>query len=281
MSETEVAAPPKTTPAPTLLAGKYANEAELAKGIREAHKTIGLPPLPESQAIIGPGGLYADAKTAEEAYKQYDGVLSKVKTPAPTAPSIKTPTAIEPEGELGDDADLNAVLKSVGVQATELTEQWTKDGKLSDDQYAKFKAKGYPKSIINEHMKVAVRAAALEADQEIAKAVNIAGGQQQHDTIRQWAGNGGIPKEDLKELNEQFKTGKLSYSNYMRLIVSEHVKATNSGRTAPLVNGTSPQPSGPIKTTAEFNTLLKRAQAGDSAAIEQLRNAEFADTMRV
>lgn len=162
-----------------------------------------------------------------------------------TAPKPKTeeengkPTpvvAAEPE-----PADEAAILQSVGLTAEEIGEAWKKDGKLTEDQYSKFKAKGYSKAAVDAHMRLAARAARadeLEDAQAAAAAIAEFGGQEQVKTLREWAA-GNIPEPRLKALGEQYTSGAISYVDYLKLLGADHAKAVGAGRAKPLIAATS------------------------------------------
>jgi hypothetical protein len=278
--------PPVAATEPVLLAGKYSDELQLAKGIREIQGALGMPPLSEKVAIIGDAGLYPDVKAAETAYVGFEKLLRKpTESPKPVATDTRPVSdkiaPVEPSAGPAADADPEVLFRAAGLDPVQVTDQWIKEGRLTENQYLSLAkaahvdlkqpdALAHFKTLANMQMRVTQQLAVVNAEQELARAVQVAGGETQHKTLRDWAATS-MPPEDLKELNATVRSGKLSYSNYVRLIAAEHAKGLGAGGVRPLVNGAPSQAAGSVTTLKEFKDLVKRAGTGDESAIERLR----------
>lgn len=209
------------------------------------------------------GKKIADLITSNDEAQKKITELSAPKKPEgetkPGKPEPVVPAAPEP-------ADEGAILEMVGLKGKEkeLGEQWKKDGKLSDEVYAAFKAKGFPKAAVDAHFKLAARAARadeLEDAQDAAAAVTEFGGQEQVETLRTWAATE-VPPARLKALGDQYTSGAISYVDYLKLLAADHAKAVGAGKAKPLIaaSGTAIPAAGEFKTSHEMHAAMAEAE---------------------
>lgn len=260
-------------------AGKYETEEALDQGIAAARKTLGLPELPAGTKFGG----YADAAGAETYYKSLESLIGKVK-PTPTsdkpggdnAVSIKNAPAA---AGLDDDADLAQILESVGLDPKDLAEQWARDGKLSDDAYAKFKSKGLSKVVVNGLIAGQLAAAQLQQQQSQAirsNAQKLAGGEQQLANLLAFGKS--LPPQRIADLDQRL-ADPAKYEGAIKELLYEHAQAVGAGNAKPLIEGSGGvgDLAGKPASLDEFNKIRSRALRGDQAAAAQILNMDLAD----
>jgi hypothetical protein len=151
---------------------------------------------------------------------------------------------------------VDEILTAAGLKADELGAQWATEGKLTDEQYAALKAKGIPKGVVNQHMQAAQLAYTTTMQTAQSQATQIAGGEQQLETLRQWAASN-MP-EYLKPLNEQVRTNPALYPQLMEGIKTAYSMKHGAGS---LVTGTSARPAASAFTgVKEFEQALSRVR---------------------
>lgn len=267
---------PVTVPAPApLLAGKFADEAALSKGIQEARKAIGLTPFPDSVKIIGADGLFIDAKSAESEYKSYERQIGKPKESA--APAA-TPAAMPVLGgePLADDAAPAQVLARAGLKQEDLTETWTKNGALTDDQYSKLKEAdprlqrlnaAQSKTIINQEFRLNDAQSKLNqiaVNDAVTSAHAIAGGKDKFEALIQEAPKF-VPASEREGLDLLVRNPK-TLAMATRILMTMHADSVGAAGAKPVVSGQPASGHPQITTTAEYLALEKRAVAGDKGA---------------
>lgn len=270
---------PVTVPAPApLLAGKFADEAALSKGIQEARKAIGLTPFPDSVKIIGADGLFIDAKSAESEYKSYERQIGKPKEPAAPAVTPATPAVMPVLGgePLADDAAPAQVLERAGLKQQDLIETWTKNGALTDEQYSKLKEAdprlsrlnaAQAKAIVNQEFRLNDAQSKLNqiaVNDAITSAHAIAGGKDKFDALILEAPKF-VPASEREGLDLLVKNPK-TLAMATRILMTMHADSVGAAGAKPVVGG---QPGGgqpQITTTAEYLAVEKRAVAGDKGA---------------
>lgn len=269
MPEVDPNAP--TNEEPKKLAGKFDTPADLEKGYRELSRKLGsdLGDAP----LVGEGGLFVNHEALEKVYKHSESVLGRMSTsPKPDNPPDPSDLRIN-KGD-NEFLDVPDVLQRAGLQAKDLEEQWEKNGKLTEDQYAAFRKvnPALSRAVVN-HIAEGMAAKAVFRQQQTAEAIReaqeIVGGEAELATLREWAATN-IPKDRLARLNAQLDADVRFYGDYIRLIHAEYAKATGSSGTSPILNGTT-APTGKLPTNlAEFGALMRRVNRSDADALATL-----------
>lgn len=269
-----------TTPTP-LFAGKFKTAEDLDKGYREVRKTIadkhGLDPLPENVTLIGDGGLFKDAATLEEAYKKSArliGVRGQDEKPPP-AGDLKI-EAGDDKTAIEDSADVPTLVEKAGLKMSELAEQFTTTGDLSDEQYAairkarpslskadiKFIAEGMAsKAVLQQQTQAAIR----------TEAIKLVGGEQQlgsllhADTLSKF-----MSPAEIKDAGRRLADPTLAVGTVKDLQArySAHVGASGGS----VIAGSAPTGQSLPKSSAEFVKIVDRAAGGDRAAMAMLES---------
>lgn len=103
---------------------------------------------------------------------------SPAPNPAPEAPDpLRIPAAPEPASPLPGSA--GELLNKVGLDEKTISEQWAKDGSLTDEQYEAFAKQGVPKFLVDSHIK------SIEMERQVVldKLVTRMGGREQFDNL--------------------------------------------------------------------------------------------------
>lgn len=276
--------PPPADPKPEpKFVGKYETQDAFETGLRELGKTVDIH-FAEDAPLIGEGRPFSSVSMATEAYKSMARIQSRKADQPPADPKPEPKDDPKPEGgdkgelsikppEITPDADEAAVLAAVGVDAEEITQQWATDGKLDDDAYAKFAAKGYPRQLVDGYMRgKAAEAQATQAQvQQMRDSVTQqVGGEKQLNTLAAWAATNLVGKDPTFDaLNSQVDGNPSLYPAMMQYVASKHTEAVGAGNSRPLVtNGTASAASGafPARGSKEYRELRARAMAGDAQA---------------
>lgn len=229
-----------------LFAGKYESPDALVEGFKQLRGKMGLPDL--TVPPFGKDGLYADVTGLEAGYKDLESMMGRMGQQQPKDQKAQsTGDGDEPADDLkisepnADDVDLDQILGRAGLDAKAMGEQWQKDGKLSDDQYAALKKIGYPPKVVDIFMRGTIAEANLAqvTQQQIQqRAATIAGGQEQLKTVLQWAA-GSYKPEQIQSLNSQLASPG-QYEHALKAILYDYNAASGSTGSRPLISGDNP-----------------------------------------
>lgn len=268
------------TSQPVVFAGKFNSPQALEQGYREVRKTVadkhGIDPLADTVKLVGEGGMFKDHGALEEAYKKSSrliGVKVDAEAPKPTGElKIDAPKVDGEAPPLTDDApDVPALVLKAGLTIEALTEQFTKNGDLTPEQYDAIRkarpslTRGDIKTIADGMAAKAVLA--QQAQTQIrADAIKAVGGEQQlatllnKETLKEF-----VNEEEMADFNRRLANPKLAIGavNDLNARYNAHIGASGRGVIA---GGLAAGQSHP-KSAAEFSRLVDRAAAGDASAI--------------
>jgi hypothetical protein len=254
------------------LAGKYKTAEDLEAGYREASKTIGVP-LPATVRLHGEGGMFADISALEAGYKDLESKIGKIKSPAPATTTASGPPKIDPPPTppaTGTFNDVESILKAANLKPEELSEAWSKNGSLTEQQYAALGKLGYTRGVVDHTMKAEAAAAAaaeITGKQISADAERIAGGADQLKSLLTWGQS--LPQARVEDLNRRLANPNL-YAGALVELQAEYTKSVGSGNSRPLVSGSGISPA--TLDAKELNALVDKAKAGDAAARTAIKN---------
>jgi hypothetical protein len=175
-------------------------------------------------------------KAYKELEKKLGGKPADTPTPTPDAASLK----MAPE--------VQDILTKAGLSEAALTDEYTKDGKLSDDTYAKLGAVGVPKSMVDAY--VAGQAAA--GAKFVSDVHALAGGPEAFGALTKWAQTNASP-DDLKAYNAAIDSGDMGR---IRLAVSAFNGAYKNANPS-LVGGTVAPLATGYRSQAEMNAAIQ------------------------
>lgn len=247
---------PPATPTPateTKFAGKYATEADLLKGVSEARKALGL------NSDI----QFSTIKDAEIAYRDYDAMINSRKKPEPKTEAKPTDSLGIKPGEQApaadEDLDIDGVLGKAGLKGDDLAAAFVKEGKLSDEQYAALKKVGYPRKVVDAIVGSQVAIMETKVTTAKTKAIEIAGGEQQHEQLRAWAAKNMEP-EWLQKYTDRIAKDPAAYVEMIEIVAAKHARQNGGG--GEVIQGTAASPSNPtaFATPTEMRQAIRESQ---------------------
>ena len=264
-----VAAPEQQTDE-TKIAGKYADQATFETSLVEARKTLGLADLPADLPIIGENGVFRTLEAAEANYADLDKLINS-RQPAKPAATAPADLAITKPEETGEET-IEQVLAATGLDGEQLAQQFQEHGKLTADQYAALKKRGYSAALVDMTMRGLQAEAQAVMDRSTAavtQAQQIAGGETQEQTLREWAAYN-MPPDWLADWNQQVEQNPGRYPDMMALIKQKHTEAVGATNTRPLVGGSVPAGGASGFTSSlELQTAVKEAKTKHGDAWSQ------------
>lgn len=158
----------------------------------------------------------------------------KSAAPAPGGDEI----TVEPDADATAAAE---ALAQVGLDFSEFTAEYEKDGSLSEDTYTKLAGRGFDKDLVDTY--IAGHQAKLTGAQDAAaKVVNTAveavGGQEAYGELVTWAGSN-LKADEVAYYNTQVNSGDATQVNAaVEWLQAKHVAA--EGGSPRLVGGANP-----------------------------------------
>lgn len=289
MSEVNTATPPQGDTAPITIQSNPATTGQQPGPIWDKFKTVEDRDKSFGEAFtavtgqkwkgkleIGPNGDYADDAAARDAYKKleraFHATRGKVEPQAtksdanPTPLQIGTPKTQEPD--LDSPYDHAKLLEDAGLKLEDVEKEWRKNGKLTDDQYAKIRAQR--KNLGRGDIDILARGLAAIRENENsrtiarnAKIVEMLGGEERARAVIEWAKT--LPPSEQEQINKHLATDD-RYDYGVWRITQAYAKAngqpSNPSRATPYAQTSS------IPTTREeFGALNYRMQSGDPDAL--------------
>lgn len=172
------------------------------------------------------------------------------------------------------EASIDQILASANLTQQELSGQWQGNGTLTDDQYASLGRVGYPRSMVDMYLQgqqAQTQLAEVASQQAQSRASEMAGGEDQLNTLLSWAGQN-LPEHRITDINERLQDPK-RFEGAVREVIAEHRESVGAGTASPLVTNGSVGASNAgaaISNRQEFRNLMARARSGDPAARRQL-----------
>lgn len=248
-----------------LIAGKFKDDAALEQGVRELWKATNGVELPATAKIVGEGGIAADQAAAVALYKAMESNHGKLKAPPKPADTgvIKIgPQAPAPGTEIDDPAE---AVKAAGIDWADIEKAVTEHGKPTDDHYAKLKAVGWNKAAVNAYV-AGERASRQAGGLAYEAAVTAAGGRDKVKAL-------------VAEAEKHIPASE--YSTYAKMLESpamlpvavkamEAIVAAKKGND--FVTGSGTGSGAAVSTLSEYQSLLRKAAAGDTAAVAAIKN---------
>jgi hypothetical protein len=168
-----------------LLAGKFTNAEELAKGYTNL------------ATLLGKQGKIDDAQLA--------AVIAKLPSPAPAATDAAAVAAADAAAEAAAAAPVPkkdplqisaedqaaAAASAAGLKLEEMNEEYAKTGELSEASYAKLAKVGISKEIVGAFI-AGQEAVRTQVEQ---RAYSLVGGEENYTTMLSWAKTGFTPEE--------------------------------------------------------------------------------------
>lgn len=166
-------------------------KAEDQKHIDEMVKRVDGTPIPETPPE---GKLFAGKyKSVEELEKGYSELQKKLGAPKDEAPPENKDEGKPPTGDPVENKDFQPFF-----------DEFSKDGKLSDDSYKALAAKGLSKAVVDEYIEgqqARVKLSESEAQKTQNEIFEIVGGAERYTDEIAWAAKN-LSKEDIEAYNQ-------------------------------------------------------------------------------
>lgn len=266
--------PPKTETPPVKLAGKYETPDALAEGFRNIHKVVFDEEIPADAKILGEGGRFKDAAALETEYKRLEKVTGRLKPKkeAPKTEGVQIDDTPPTPDEL-ESLKVPEILAKAELDTADIEEQFTKNGKLTDEQYAALRKvnPALSKSVVNHIAEGLIAKAALgrEAQKQIkAEAVKFVGSESELGTLLEFGKT--LAPARIKAINNMLADPATAI-DALTVLKTEYAN-TAAGKSKPLINGTTVHAgTGPATGKAEYKALLEAATRGDANARARVR----------
>lgn len=211
-----------------LIAGKYTSEAELEKGILAALKK-----------------QHGDVNGLAAFYKTLESQLGK---PEEVKPEVK------PEENKPQKLEIKPQEQPQGIDIKALSDEFAKEGKLSDESYTALQAKGFTKETVDAFI-----AGQMALQEKTVQSLTAdIGGMEGFNKLAQWA-SANLPAEEIQAFNKVMDSGDVAQSKLA--LAGLNFKYSQANGFAPnLVNGSA----APVGAGDVFSSLAQvKAAMGD------------------
>jgi len=210
-----------------------------------------MPPTPDAPAGDAPTPTDTpadtDAPQVPEKFLKEDGsvntdALLKSYTALEQKQSAANATAQGPDAlalprdePIDDNASVDEIVRAAGLEPNDVGRQFMEKGNLTAAQYKAFKAKGIPRGIIDQYMKMQAQVYRAAQAKLVAEASELAGGDKQRDTILLWAKDN-LSQEDRAFYDVQAMNPDTAIRGFEWLL-AKHARAVGAGDAQPLITG--------------------------------------------
>ena len=161
-----------------------------------------------------------------KSYSELETQLSKGKT---TEPVVEP--AVTPETPKENTLEIDAALKTKGLEFSEFSREYDTTGKISPESYEKLAAAGFDKNLVDNYVSGQEARVALH----VASLKDAAGGSEAYSTMTNWAVNAMNPAE-IAAFNAAVGSSNLDASKLAIAGLKSRYEAAN-GRSPSLLTG--------------------------------------------
>jgi uncharacterized protein (DUF1330 family) len=206
-----------------------------------------------------PAWLQEKYKTVEDQAKAYNELASL--RAREQAERSKGPLAIPeaPSPFTDDNFTVEAALQGVGMTQDQIVAEMAENnGQLKPETYQKFKDKYKAgKGVVDTVVATQIRQAQQQAQQAVAQATQVAGGEQQLDTLLKFAAS--LSPTEKQELNARLGNPATAVGAVLE-IKGRYDLAVKEGKTPDMLEGGAPAAGGAVKafaSAAEVRAAMK------------------------
>lgn len=221
------------------------------------------PPNVDDLSGSRPSWLPEKFKTPEDMAKSYaelEAMQSRGKTVDP--PAEPTPP-VEPPSD--NSLEIDAALKSKGLELSEFSREYDTTGKISPESYEKLAAAGYDKTLVDNYVAGQEARVALH----VASLKDVAGGSEAYSQMTNWAASALTPSE-VAAFNAAVNTSNLDQSKLAIAGLRAKYEAAN-GKSPTLLSGKAgAQMQGDVyESRSEMTSAMKDPRYAKDAAYRQ------------
>ena len=228
---------------------------------------------------------YGGFKTVEELVAAHAELTAKQTTPTKTAEEIAADEAAALAANEGDkpaleipagDGDAQKVVEGAGLDWDALNAEYAKDGKLSEETYAKLAKSSIPRNAVDTY----IQGKQAQADAYDTAVYGTAGGQEAYGSLVSWA-KSALSDSEKVAFNDAVTSGDAARAKMaVEALTARHAK-THGTPPQNLLNGNKAATGvEPFKSQAEVTSAMNsRAYKTDPAfratVVERLALSEF------
>ena len=228
---------------------------------------------------------YGGFKTVEELVAAHAELTAKQTTPTKTAEEIAADEAAALAANEGDkpaleipagDGDAQKVVEGAGLDWDALNAEYAKDGKLSEETYAKLAKSSIPRNAVDTY----IQGKQAQADAYDTAVYGTAGGQEAYGSLVSWA-KSALSDSEKVAFNDAVTSGDAARAKMaVEALTARHAK-THGTPPQNLLNGKKAATGvEPFKSQAEVTSAMNsRAYKTDPAfratVVERLALSEF------
>lgn len=139
-----------------------------------------------------PAWLPEQFESPEDLAKSYAELRAKMdgKAGEPEPASEGEPAGDETADGEGADDVVQTALSKAGINADDIAQRFSQDGKISDEDYSALAKAGFSKSVVDSYLRgvaAGSSAAAQAGEQLVAEVVGSVGGEAQFEALLEWA----------------------------------------------------------------------------------------------
>lgn len=185
------------------------------------------------------------------------------------APKTETPPKDEtPPKEISDldaaeqeatNKAAEAALKNVGLDLNTFTDEYAKDGKLSDESYKALEDAGFPKDFVDAH----IEGQLALGENYTAAAHDAAGGTENFKAMTAWA-LASLDEQSITEFNDAVMGNKQQIVKAVKTLREAYESAT--GKEPTLVQGDGTSTGDVFRSQAEVNAAIRDKRWGSDSA---------------
>lgn len=227
-----------------------------------------------------------DTKTAET--KPEGDPKTETKQPADAAPAKVEAKTAEDLTLGGEPVDLDAMdeaalLKHAGLDGKreEMAKAIMETGDLKPEHYAALKKIGVPKAMAKSYLALQMENAKGSISKYLAEADSVAGGAEQHATVREWFKTNATPAE-VSEMDKMIRDNPAFYPRAVEIMAARYDKKAGSRSSNRPGFTSQPPKAGTLPSDPkERQALFVKAAQGDAAARAQLKGVSLGEITKL
>ena len=203
------------------------------------------------------------------------------------APKVEAKTAEEltlgGEAVDLDSMDETALLKHAGLDGKrdEMARAIMETGDLKPEHYAALKKIGVPKAMAKSYLALQMENAKGSIQKYLSEADAVAGGAEQHATVREWFKTNATPA-DVAEMDKMIRDNPAFYPRAVEIMAARFAKSAGGRSSNKPGFTTQPARAGVIPDDPkERAALFNRAAKGDAAARAQLKGVSLGEITKL
>jgi uncharacterized protein YbaA (DUF1428 family) len=191
-------------------------------------------------------------KSVEDMAKAYSELEKKMSNPASEKTDTEEKTNDTPDPETASATEVADVLDKAGVDFNSLQNEYSEEGKLSEQAYEKLEKAGFPKSLVDSWI-AGQQAMANDMQSQVFGSV---GGEENYNQMVEWAADN-LPQADIDSFNKAVDSGDINMINFAVNGLAARYRS-EVGTEPRLIQGeTSGTSGGSFQSAAELTAAMR------------------------